>query len=120
MIDAGTELIQKMDEYGYQPDAAFWLYSSEQQKWKLVLSEIKVGEEGPKQVYQRIQKILSGSPKILGKLSLEDISLVKPSEPIVLLLAIAIRTGPGINGIRFTNNVINGVLIEDAYIYRII
>ncbi|MFN2514070.1 MAG: hypothetical protein ABR568_21985 [Pyrinomonadaceae bacterium] len=27
--------------------------------------------------------------------------------------------GGGISGIRFTNNVINGTPIEDAYIYRI-
>jgi hypothetical protein len=35
------------------------------------------------------------------------------------LLRVAISTGPGISGIRFTHNTINNVLIEDAYIYRL-
>jgi hypothetical protein len=34
-------------------------------------------------------------------------------------LRTAIRTDSGINGIRFSNNSINGTVIEDAYIYRI-
>ena len=41
-----------------------------------------------------------------------------PDAPVVALLRTAIRTGPGISGIRFKNNVIDGTLIEDAYIYR--
>jgi hypothetical protein len=33
----------------------------------------------------------------------------------------AIQTGPGtgVSGIRFTQNMVNNVLIEDAYIYRL-
>jgi hypothetical protein len=38
---------------------------------------------------------------------------------LVQLLRPVIGTGPGICGIRLTQNVIDGVLIEDAYIYRL-
>jgi hypothetical protein len=38
---------------------------------------------------------------------------------MITLLRVALRTGPGIGGIRFSSNVINGTLIEDAYIYRL-
>lgn len=121
MIEAGAALIRKMDKRGIRPDAAFWLYSTEQQTWKLVIAEFKVGIKGPKEFYRRIQEILATSPEpeIVDNVSLDDVTLVKPDEPIVALLRKAIRTSPDITGIRFKNNVINGTLIDDAYIYRI-
>ena len=55
----------------------------------------------------------------LGSLSLDSVTLAKPDSLVVSLLRAAIRTEHDINGIRFTNNVINGTLVEDAYIYRL-
>jgi hypothetical protein len=119
MIEAGAALVRKLDECGVQPDAAFWFYFPDIQQWKLVFAEVKLGAEGPKQIYKKIQETLSNFRAELGELSLDNVTLAKPDTPIVALLRIAIRTGPGINGIRFTNNVINGIVIEDAYIYRL-
>lgn len=118
LIDAGAILVRKLDERGSAPDAAFWLYSPDQQSWKLVLVEVKVGKIGPRKAYRDIQKTLSDTPEIHG-LTLDDVSIAKPDSPVIKLLRTAIRTGPGISGIRFKNNVINGTLIEDAYIYRL-
>ena len=119
MIDSGENLIRKLDESGVQPDAAFWFYFPDTDEWKLVLAEVKVGRQGPKEVYRQIQEVLFKYSQQIGEVSLDNIALVKPDEPIVLLLGTAIRTGPGISGIRFKNNVINGMVIEDAYIYRL-
>ena len=38
--------------------------------------------------------------------------------PLIGLLRQLIVTGPGIHGIRLSRNVVNGAMIEDAYIYR--
>jgi hypothetical protein len=120
MIESGKALIMKLDDSKVQPDAAFWFYFPDIQEWKLVFAEIKVGEQGPKQVYRKIQTIISKFSDELGELSLNHITLTKPDAPIVKLLRVAIRTGAGISGIRFKNNVINGTVIEDAYIYRLL
>jgi hypothetical protein len=119
MIDAGTVLIRKLDEHRLNPNAAFWLYDSEGQRWKFVIAESDVATLGPKEVYRKIQHILSDSADEIAGLSLEDISLAKLDAPIIALLRVGIQTGPGISGIRFKNNVINGTLIEDAFIYRL-
>jgi hypothetical protein len=51
---------------------------------------------------------------------LDSIGLMEPDNPLIGLLALAIRTsGNDVSGIRFTNNVINGQLVPDAYIYRL-
>ena len=119
MIDIGAVFIRKLDEQGLRPDAAFWLYFPEEQQWKLIVAEVKVGTEGPKNIYRKMRKILADYPDEISGLSLDDVTLTRPDAPIVVLLRVAIRTGPGISGIRFKNNAINGTLIEDAYIYRV-
>jgi len=119
MIDAGTALLRKLDRKGVQPDAAFWFYFPDIQQWKLVLAEEKLGRVGPRETYKQIQEVLSRFRRELKALSLDNITLAKPDAPIVALLRVAIRTGPEISGIRFTNNVINGMVVEDAYIYRL-
>lgn len=119
MIDSGDALVRKLDEQGFQPDAVFWLYFPDLQEWKLIIAEVKLGKEGPKETYKKIQDTISASKKDMPELSLDSVALAKPDAPIVTLLKKGIRTGSGISGIRFTNNVINGTLIEDAYIYRL-
>jgi hypothetical protein len=118
MIESGGVLVRKLDEQGLQPDAAFWLYDPDLQKWKLIIVEVKLGVEGPKKIYKKIQDVISVSKEDMPDISLESVTLAKPDAPIVNLLKKAMRTGDGISGIRFTNNVINGTVIEDAYIYR--
>ena len=39
---------------------------------------------------------------------------------MVRLLRKVIKTGRKVSGIRFTNNVINGTVIDDAYIYLLV
>ncbi len=120
MIAAGAALIRKLDEHGVQPDAAFWFYLPDIKTWKLVIAEVKVGRKGPKEVYSQIKRMLEKFSEEIKGLSLDEITLLKPDARIVALMRLAIRTPPdAISEIRFTHNVINGTLIEDAYIYRL-
>jgi hypothetical protein len=119
MIDAGAALVRELDERGIQPDAALWLYFPDLQTWKLVIAQVKVGSEGPKQLYRQIQELMGELSQQMHEISLDDITLSKPDAPIISLLRMAIHTGPGVSGIRFKDNVINGTVIEDAFIYRL-
>jgi hypothetical protein len=119
MIEAGAALIKKLENSNIQPDAAFWLYYPDGQKWKLVLAEVKLADEGPKKIYQKIQETLALYGEEFQDLSLEDITLAQPNASIVTLLRQAIGTRQGM-GLRFTNSVINGNFIDDAYIYRLV
>jgi hypothetical protein len=119
MIDAGAALIRKLDERGIQPDAALWLYFPDIQTWKLVIAQAKVGTEGPKQLYRQIQELMEELSQEIHEISLDDVTLSKPDAPIIAILRMTIRTGPGLSGIRFRDNVVDGTVIEDAYIYRL-
>ncbi len=118
LIDAGAKLVKKLDERGLAPDAAFWLYSSEKQTWKLLLVEVKLAKKGPKAAYSEVQKVLQKYAQELENIKLDDLVLERPDARIVQLIRKAVRTGPAVSGIRFKNNVVDGTLIDDAYIYR--
>jgi hypothetical protein len=120
MIRSGAKLVSMLVERGFSPDAALWFYFADIGEWKLMLAEFKLSSEGPRAYYRVIQEVMSAAKPELEELSLDSVALVLPDTPIITLLSRAIKTGPGIGGIRFTNNVVNGTVIEDAHIYRLI
>jgi hypothetical protein len=120
MEDGGAELVRGLDQANIPVDAALWLYIPELNVWLLMLSSPEVSTKGPKSLYHRINRVLSGMTGSKFKLTIEHISVVDPRTPIISALGSFISTGPGISGIRFSRNVINGIYIEDAYIYRLV
>lgn len=119
LIKEGATLIEGLDDAGVSPDAAFWLLAPEISGWKLLIAESSIGPKGPKDTYRLVQKVLLKLREKVTHLSLEDVKLTTPDQPVVQALSQLFSTGPGIDGIRFTQNVINGLLIADAYIYRL-
>jgi len=119
MIKAGAALVKELDERNRNPEAAFWLYASLLERWKLVLIVPSVESKGPREIYRAISRILAVGGEEVSALSLEDISALGPRVTIVELLRALISTGPDeIKGVRLTNNVVWGNLVQDAYVYR--
>lgn len=119
LIDDGARLVQKMDEMGIAPRAAFWMLFPDIDVWRLAISESSSSKEGPLKGYRTIQKAMERLDPEPERLSLDNIALLPPGAPLVDLLRAAIPTGPGISRIRLTNNVVDGQLIADALLYRI-
>lgn len=114
---AGEALVRDLDQAGVRVEAAFWFFLSESNEWRLYLALPDVAEKGPREAYTVVQSRLEHLR--LKELSLRNVSLIGPDDELARLMRSAIRTGPGVTGIRFAGNVINNVLIEDAYIYRV-
>jgi hypothetical protein len=121
LIKDGELVIKQLDESGICVDAALWLYSSDFGDYRLLLFLPKVINRGPLAAYKKVQAAISNLSKkgVQLSLSLDQIQVVEPNFPALKVLHTALKTGPGIRGIRFTNNVINRQVIEDAYIYRL-
>jgi hypothetical protein len=118
-IAAGKRLLTTLDRKGFPVFAAFWIFRPEEGDWRLVLGTTLVDELGPRSAYRKLQTAISGG-RAAPPVPLSDITLVSSSDPLVRTLAIALRTGPtDVGEIRFSNNVINGQVIEDAFIYRL-
>ena len=121
MIKSGAELTQQLDNEKIVVKAALWNYLGDQGAWRLIIASPDVTLSGPRKMYQKIQRSLARLHKReegIG-LSLDNISVVEPSYPLVLLLKHAVTTADSISGIRFKNSTINGQVVEDSYIYRL-
>jgi hypothetical protein len=117
-IKAGERVIGRLDKANFPVTAAFWYLDDEEGDWRLVIASPVVDMQGPKAAYSLIHRAQKAGLR-LAILSVNEIKAVGVRDPIVRLLSSAIATGPGIVGIRFSKNVINGTYIEDAYIYRL-
>jgi hypothetical protein len=117
-IEIGQSAVEALAKEGVPAPAALWLYESEAGEWRLLIATPIVDKDGPLEAYKRIQRALV-SNDLADRLPLSRVAVVSPKLPLVTLLRKALKTGPGIHRIRFTNSTIKNVLIEDALIYRL-
>jgi hypothetical protein len=120
MIAAGEELTHRLDGAKFIVSASLWFYIPETNVWRFIIGSPEVRINGPKKAYKQVQAVISKMPDNQPKIQLKDLTVIDSNDPLLSLLRVATKTGDdAISSIRFTHNVINGVLIEDAYIYRI-
>lgn len=108
-------LVNALDKAGIQVNSALWLFTEEDRGWQLVIASSDVERFGSRSFYGKIANIVSEH----SPLALSYVSARKPTDYIVSLLRQVASTGPGVSGFRFTGNVVNGIPIPDAYIYRL-
>ncbi|KAB8041668.1 hypothetical protein [Janthinobacterium aquaticum] len=119
MEKAGAALLRRLDTGRADVRSAFWFYLADVKAWKFVIASKKVDLEGPREFYKRIVEANKAAAKSEHILSLNDIGVTNMTNPVVVLIGIAVRTPPGeVGSVRFSRNTINGHFIEDAYIYR--
>lgn len=119
LTGVGRKLVELLDTASLDVTSALWLYRPESSDWVLLLAFPEAESLGPRAVYEKVQKVLASNRKVLEPLTLADVVVTGPSEPLLRLLRGAVQTGPGISEIRFTGNRIDNTLIEDALIYRL-
>lgn len=119
MISAGAELTRQLDAARLMIDASLWVYTTDSNVWRFIIASPEVRVHGPKWVYKKIQTIILRMPPEQPLIPLRDITVVDNQDPLIAMLRLGMKTGEVVSNIRFSQNVINGVLIEDAYIYRI-
>jgi hypothetical protein len=118
MVAAGAELTRRLDTAGFEVSASLWVFMAETNTWRFVIGSPDVRTRGPRRAYRQVQSVISRMPVEQLRISLKDIMVVDANDPLLSPLRVAFKTGDGISGIRVTQNVIDGTLIEDSYIYR--
>jgi len=118
MIDAGAEVVRKLDEIGLPVTAAFWSFIPEISGWRLMIASPDVATHGPRVVYEQIQNALEALGPIAAQAPFAQISVLEPRAQVVRALATATPTGPGVSRIRFARSAVNGHYIDDVLVYR--
>ncbi|MGH2361825.1 MAG: hypothetical protein ACRDGM_14960 [bacterium] len=119
MIDAGRQLLELLDRQKFRARACFWFYFAESDRWRFVIASPEVRVRGPHAAYRKVQALARKVPDAAEVFAPGDVTVVKDNDPLIVLLGKAISTGPGVSGVRFSNDSINGTFIDDAYIYRL-
>jgi hypothetical protein len=118
LIKDGERLVQALDQASIDVQAALWFYDSDSEDWRLIIASHSLQSQGPLEAYAAVQAVLDTIPH--RTFALSSVRVMSPEDPLIKALRSAIRTGPGIAGIRLSRNVIDHVFIEDAYIYRVL
>lgn len=117
MIGGGEEMTDRLVEAGWSVTAAFWVYSLESLRWRLVFGVGEVPERGSLEIYSAIQADIARRP--LRGIDFSEIMVLQPDHPLVKRIAgYAERTG-GTSPVRVKQAVIDGDFVEDALIYPV-
>ncbi len=118
-IRDGETLVRRLDRDRFPVASAFWYFDLEKEKWTFIIASRIVGRDGPRAAYRKLIQSIKRIRKSGYELDSFRVELVKEENQLPSLLRRAVQSGPGIAGIRFTQNTINGFFVEDAYIYRL-
>ena len=115
-IEKGRDLLKALDLEGVRVSSAFWLRDPDAGGFRLVFAVPKAESEGPKAAYRQIREALE---RRQIDFPIWDIDVVTSTDETVTALRRAVVTLPNAtSGVRFSHNVLDNKLIEDAFIYR--
>ena len=115
-IRDGRTFLQSLDAAGVVSSAALWLWTRNDGAWRYVLASplVEAGADMP----VKIAAVLATMPQGFA-IDAGTLRLFPPQAETIQVLHKAVQTGPGISAMRMTGNVVNGVRIDDAYVYRL-
>ena len=118
-IEEGQRLIDELKAAGVSGDSALWIYSSERETWRLMLTSTLYDRKGPLKAYDQILSVFRQvTPEL--KIDWTAIVAVSPKHELIQgLRQLQKQYNLNFSGRRLTNNRVDRVWIEDAYIYQI-
>jgi len=117
-IAAGKDLVETLVREKVVITAAVWYYYKDQGNWRLMLELPK--HSGFKSGYKLLRRILPKTTIAKSVLIMSDLEVAGHRNPRLEALRAGFSTGMTISGARLRNNIVDGELIEDAYVYRLI
>jgi len=117
-ITAGARLIEELDKKGADVSAALWFFDPDLSEWKLLLVSPTFEKNGLTASYTMVSEVISSIGDVNKSISIDNIKIVKNNDPMMRLLKGIVRSGKGLNTIRMTSNMMNGIYVQDALIYR--
>lgn len=116
-VEMGSELLKILDEAAFPVTAAAWIYFPDVDEWRLVIRTPRA-EKDLQGALRELAAAMDAKGDLRTRLDLSRVKLVPPKDKILAAMGSLVRVD-GISNIRFSRNVINGVVVDDALIYRL-
>ena len=117
-IEEGRKLLDALDSSDLPVVAAFWYYMDGPGTYRLILATPYYDRYGPQKTYEKIEEV-SQKSQITIDLRWDAVSAIGLDNELYKSLNGILATGTNVAGKRLTNSVVNGIYIEDAYLYRV-
>lgn len=108
-IQAGRELIARLKNAGVQIEGAFWSFTPEIDRWKLLIAS-RDAKSGGTGLYRKMLDVG-------GTLDVSSVQFVSPLSPLYKALENATRHRPA-GDIRISQSMVDGVYVDDALVYH--
>ena len=113
----GLALVLELERIGFSLHGAFWRLTKSQGDWKLVIVSPETAEHGPIFVYRKIRAVMLD---VAPSLSLGFVELMGKSADEYLAVRSLLKPWPRFSTpIEIANQYVNGITIDEAYVYRI-
>jgi hypothetical protein len=116
-VEMGRELLRILDEAEFPVTAAAWIFFPDVEEWRLVIRTPKA-EKNLQQALLELAVSLDRRGDLRRRLDLSRVKLVPPQDKMLAAMGRVVKV-EGTSSIRFSRNVVDGVLIDDALIYRL-
>jgi len=116
-VEAGMELLRVLDASNFPITGAAWIYFPDIEEWRLVIRSPRA-EQNLQGALLDIAIAMDAAGDLRSRLDLSRMKLVPPSDRMLQAMGSVVHA-PGLSNIRFSKNLINGIYIDDALIYRL-
>ncbi len=118
-IEEGQRFLDALHGAGVSVDAALWIYALEPETWRLMLTSPLYDRKGPLKAYDQLLSVFRQvTPEL--KIDWTAIVAVSPKHELIKgLRQLQQQYNFHLSGRRLTNNRVNQVWVEDAYIYQV-
>lgn len=116
-IAMGRELLEILDGAAFPVTAAAWVYYADAEEWRLIVRTPKA-ENDLLGALREVAGAMDAAGDLRERIDLSRIRLVPPKDKMLAAMGSMVRVD-GASMVRFRRNMINGILIDDALIYRL-
>lgn len=109
-LSGGQEFVQLLDRIGVPVRGAFWFYYPDNDTWRLIIISDQAAT-GSKSLY--VKAIQAGA-----KIDMTKIEFQPPTSSLYQALRRLVNVS-GMSQIRLSRNIVNGIYVEDAVVYRL-
>ena len=113
----GSRFVDALDDAGFEYCAAYWLYRSENDDWRLNIVTPLVDRKGQRETYMQLHGILYGLRPELD-LTLSYVKAISAADPVYKVLQKVYHVEPGQRPEYVRRSMFEGVVVEEALIYR--
>ena len=117
-IEFGERLWQSLRKSKrFRMQGVFWLFEPQAAEWHLVVATPRVDEVGQRDAYRELADVTRNIPADSSQLL--KIELVSPNQPLYQALRSVFAQTASVKGARLGNTQVDGMFINDAYLYEV-